>query len=117
MIWLSQSSTSTCYQVWINYSYDECSKYLSKFRIRQENLYESFEESKSSIWSSLQVVEESVWIEAVSESVKQKDHQNAEISRIWADSHWCQCFYSFMLWEDEQTSWKLQKKRNNSIKS
>ena len=70
MIWLSQNSTSTCCQIWMNYLHDEHSKCLSKFEIRQRNLYENSEKNESSIWSSLQIVEEFVWIEIVSEFVK-----------------------------------------------
>ena len=89
MIWFSQNFTSTCHQIWMNYSHDEHSKHLSKFEIRQENLYENFRENESSIWLNLQIIEEFIWIKTVSKSVKQEDHQNIKIFRIWTDFHWC----------------------------
>ena len=101
----------------MNYPHDECLKCLSKFEIRQRNLYESFRESESSIWSSLQVVEESVQTEAVSESVKQENHQNVKISRIWTDSHWCQCFHSFTQYHSCSVYWQYADLREKSQKS
>ena len=70
MLWLVENFAGTCSQISVNCSYDECPECLSEFEIEQDNIYESFRKSETPAQWSLWTVKESVWIEAVSKSVK-----------------------------------------------
>ena len=116
LIWLAENFADTHSQISVSCSYHEYSEHLSEFRIEQDNIYESFRESETSIWWSLWTVKESIWIEAVSKSVKQKDHQNTEVSRIQVYSCWCQHFHSFTEHYSDSLHWWYAHSREKSEK-
>ena len=65
----------------------------------------------------MQIVEESVQTEAVSKFVKQENHQNIEIFKIWTNSYWYQCFHSFTQYYSCSVYWQYADLREKSQES